>query len=303
MKSTMIVKAVLVALCLGLSGLPLLMAQNPQKNHHGMHPFYKPPTVPPKIQALRDPKYWAEQRKEVKALTNDAWVYEQWTGDDGPYAAARLNIDHALATTPPQALVARYAAHAKSRPNDPLAQFSWAYTVHDAIKSASFPAQDAENTRFAAQLALAEAPFPRTYNYARLRYLIWIQGGGGGPSHFLKGMAYRLLQKDPNDFPVLSGLIQIYSANHDKAAQQQGYALIQKTIKKYPGNPQVYDLLGGWYYFQYLSYHNPSDYRSAMASYQKALGMYPPQSARRGGLPQVMAFLTTRYHQISAGGP
>lgn len=301
MKSITAIQTGLIAFCLGLSGQPLLLAQAAPKASTGMHPYYKPPTVPPAIQRLRDPKYWAEQREEFKALTNDAWAQEQWTGNDAPYAVMRSRIESAVAAgQPPVALVSQYAGQAKKEPNNALAQFSWAYAVRLATKAA--PASKAmSDLLFAACVAIAETPPPHTYNYDRLRYLLWIQDGGGAPSHFLKDMSYRLLQRDPKDFPVLLGQSLIYTQNRDKADQQTGYALIQKMIKQYPGKPEVYDVLGCWYYTQYMFYHNPKNYHLAMSNYQRAIGMYPAASPRRAGLPNVMATLTQRYRQLNGG--
>ena len=244
------------------------------------------------------------QRKDFKALTDDTWAHEQWTSNDAPYVLVRSQIERAFARDEqPQLLVARYEAAAKSEPNNPLVQFGWAYTVRLATKSPSFHVEDTQDLLASVSVALAETPSPHTYAYDHLRYLIWLQWGGGGASHFLKDMAYRLLAKNPKDFPILMGLAGIYTQNRDAMAQQKGYALIQKMIKDYPNKPEVYDLLGCWYYFQYLSYRDPINYHLAMNTYQKALGMYPPQSTRREGLRQAMAFLTTRYHQMNAGGP
>lgn len=285
------------ALCFATLLAAQVVFAAPVSAPHKMHPDFKAPTVPPALQKLRDPKYWSGEKKKIDAVLNNDWLHQPWTGDDTPYAAARARIEREMGTTMPSALVAHYAGSAQAQPSDPLAQFAWVYALHKAVNVAGFPANDFEKTRFAAEVALAEAPSPHTYNYARLHYLIILQGGGG--DHFLKNMAYRLLKKDSNDFPVLAGLIAIDSQNRDKAAQKEGYSLIQKLTNKYPDRPQVYDMLGGWYYSQYLMYHRSTDYAQSMANYKRALAMYPATAARKAALPQVMAFLTTRYHQIS----
>ena len=216
----------------------------------------------------------------------------------------RLQVEQAFADdAQPQPLVSGYEAKAKKEPNNALAQFTWAYSVRLAEKSLAFHTANTQDYLDSANVALAEAPSPHTYNYDRLRYLLWIEEGGGAASHHLEGMAYRLLQKEPNDYPVLLGLSLIYTQNRDRVAEKKGYILIQKMIKTYPDKPDVYDLLGCWYYrrAQYMFYGNVPDYHQAIAYYQKALIMYPTDSVRRAQLPSVMAYLTTRYHQISGG--
>jgi hypothetical protein len=302
MKFKNISQAELTVFCLGLAGATFLAVQAAPKPKNGM-PFNSTPiTVSQELQKRRGPNYWPEQRKEFQAMTDNTWAQEQWTGGDTPYAAARSRIESVVAAgQAPEALAAQYAVQAKNEPNNAVAQFSWAYAVRLADKDS--PASKAASDRiFATCVEIAETPSPHSYNYDRLRYLLWLQWGNGAASHFLKDMAYRLLAKDPKDFPVLIGLASIYTQNKDKAAQQKGYALIQKMIHDYPSKPEAYDMLGGWYYTQYMFYHNPKNYHLAMSNHQKSLGMYPPASPRRAGLPEVMDFLTQRYHQISAGG-
>jgi tetratricopeptide (TPR) repeat protein len=300
MKSNTMARVVLVAFCLGVSGLPFLSIQAAPKSNNGE---YKPPILPPAIKRMQAPNFWKGQREEFKALTNDTWADEQWTGNDEPYITVRTQIEQAFdRNAQPKAVVTQYEESAKREPNNPLSQFGWAYAVRLATKSPSFLVDNTSDLLTSVNIALAEAPSPHTYNYDRLRYLIWLQWGNGAASHFLKNMAYRLLQRNPKDFPVLQGLASIYTQNEDKGAQKTGFSLIQKLIRNYPSKPEVYDMLGGWYYTQYMFYHNPKNYHLAMSNYQKALGMYPAASPRRAGLPEVMDFLTQRYHQISAGG-
>ncbi len=289
----------LLTFCVGATQIPMAWGQSAGNKKHSPQPQSIPSSMGYTKLSLKE---WKERKKISDALSNNSWLNESWTGDDAPYVAIRAQIEHAFNTATPQALVAQYAPAAKARPNDPLAQFAWAYAVHKAVTSAQYAVENADDVRFAAEVALAEAPFPRTYNFARLRFLITLQSPAGGGYHTLIGTAQRLLKKDPNDFPVMMGLIALNSQNSDPSAQKLAYALIQKAIKQYPSKPQVYDLLGGWHYAQYILYHNPHDYRLSLDNYQKAMNMYPMTASRRSAIPQVMDFLTRRYHQISNGG-
>lgn len=259
------------------------------------------PTIPLKgtPPPVRGHAYWQEQKKEVDALTNNTWIREQWTGNDAPFAAARAQIEKAEnAGQSPLSIVTRMSAQAKDNPNDTLMQFAWAYAVHLAFKT--MPTTKAVyDLLFPAELAIARAPQPHTYNYNRLHYLLWLDNAGGLPSYHLKDFGNRLLQKDPHDFPVLMDQVVIYTQNEDNTKKQTGYNLIQDMIKKYPSRPQNYDLLGFWYSNQYLCYHDPINYRQSINYYQKALEMYPRNSGRRADLPAVISDLTERYHQIS----
>jgi len=286
----------LLALCLGATQVPIALGQNVGNTKR---PLQSAPMPSSMGSTKLTHKEWSDRKKISDALSNNAWLNERWTGNDAPYAALRAQVERAFDTMTPQALVAQYAPAAKARPNDPIAQFAWGYAVHKAITSANYTVQNADDVRFAAEVALAETPFPQTYNFARLRFLIALQSPAGGGYHTLIGTAKRLLQKDANDFPVMMGLIALNSQNSDSAAQKAAYALIQKAIKQYPNKPQVYDMLGGWYYAQYILYHHPRDYHLSLDNYQRAMNMYPMTASRRSALPQVMDFLTRRYHQIN----
>lgn len=286
----------LLALCLGVTQVSVASGQTTGNTKRSPQSAPMPSSMGSTKLTYKE---WADRKKISDALSNNAWLNESWTGNDAPYATLRTQIERAFGTMTPQTLVAQYTPAAKARPDDPLAQFAWAYAVHKAITSANYTVQNADDVRFAAEVALAETPFPRTYNFARLRFLITLQSPAGGGYHTLIGTAQRLLKKDANDFPVMMGLIALNSQNSDPAAQEAAYALIQKSIKQYPNKPQVYDMLGGWYYAQYILYHHTRDYHISLDNYQRAMNMYPMTASRRSALPQVMDFLTRRYHQIS----
>ncbi len=278
--------------CLSLLGVTLLGGAMMKMN--------AAPPNKPASQDYTDPKYWAQQRIESRALSNDTWLNEKWTGNDAPYASLRNQINSAIATgTSPNELVAQYAPQAKRVPNNTLAQFAWAYTVWLQVKAIAFPQQQRLDLLRTVSVALALAPSPHTYNYDRMRYLIWLQFGGGAASHYLESMAYRLLAKAPQDFPVQLGLAAIYTQNEDRGQQKKGYAYIQQLIQGNPDKPEVYDMLGAWYYTQYLFYHAPENYRQAISYYQKAYTMYPVASARHAQLPHLIEMAEKRYHQIS----
>ena len=286
----------LLALCLAATQIPVALGQTAANKARVSQ---VPSTSSSMSSTQLAYKQWEERQKIGKALTNNAWLHESWTGNNAPYAAIRAQIDRAFDITSPKALVTRYAQAAKARPDDPLALFAWGYAVHKAITSSQFPPKDVETTLLAAEVALGEAPFPNTYDAARLRFMLILQGPFGDAYGNLIGTARRLLQTNPDDFPVKMGLIGFLSHSRDPSAQKEGYSLIQTVIKQDPNQPQGYDLLGGWHYVQYLMYHKPANYQSSMDNYQKAMNLYPMTASRRSALPQIMDFLTRRYHQIS----
>lgn len=251
---------------------------------------------------LQDPAYWAEQKRSSDAICNTTWANKPWTGNDAPYAAARAEIEQAFARgTKPETLVSQYETTAKRQPNNPLAQFSWGYALRLACKTPGYARATDQNYLNFVNTAIAEAPSANTYNYDRLRYLLWMQQGGGMASHYLKNLSVRLLQKDPQDFPIRMGQALIYTESDNQAERRHGYALIQGLIKQYPTKPELYDTLAGWYDWEFTHKHNKTDYDNAIAYYQKAMSMYPKDSLRRAQIPAVIQLVNRQRNYFKNG--
>jgi len=281
-----------VALGVVASALPIL-AQSPKRVF---------PMADIKKSAQQDTKYWASQKIIFQALNNYSWASKPWTGNDAPYAAARTEIEQAFAHgTKPETLVSQYESIAKHQPNNPVVQFSWGYAVRLADKSPGYARATDQNYLLSVNTAIAEVPSPHTYNYDRLRYLLWMQEFGGMASHYLKNLSVRLLKKDPQDFPIRMGQALIYSQNENEADRRHGYILIQGLIKQYPNKPELYDALACWYDTEYIFKHDNKEYESTLAYYRKAMSMYPKESLRKAQIPAVIELVNRQRNYFKNG--
>lgn len=60
------------------------------------------------------------------------WTHVPWTGDNGPYRAARLEIDQSmLSDTHFEETRGRFRAQALANPTDSLAFYRWAYATYE----------------------------------------------------------------------------------------------------------------------------------------------------------------------------
>jgi len=80
-----------------------------------VHPQFKSPVIP--------------EEREI-ARRDLTWVDRAWTGDNKPYHEIRTNIDNAiLSGKSADDLRQEYGLIAQQKPNDPKAQFAWAYAA------------------------------------------------------------------------------------------------------------------------------------------------------------------------------
>lgn len=99
-----------------------------------------------------------------------SWMAAPWNGSDKPYQQMRGTIDNAISGgRKPQELVEFYKLPALEHPNDPKAQFRWAYAAYIAAKQTDY--NQGEKILGSPRQALVLAPFPHSYEYARLIFL------------------------------------------------------------------------------------------------------------------------------------
>jgi hypothetical protein len=212
-----------------------------------------------------------------------AWTTEKWTGDDKPYSAARLRTEREVAAShDPLAVVARYKALAHDNPHNALAVFCWASAAYAAVP---FAASDNEYEKCVLGVldALAGAPSPHTYEYARMRYLIQLCGYWDMTD--LTSLGHRLLKTNIDDPDVLE---QVAVLTPDLTS---GVALVRKSIKIRPGRLNSYLHLGEIYY---ESGGNPGNRERAIENFKIYLSMSPRESDTRKWAVQTISYLNSK---------
>lgn len=122
------------------------------------------------------------------------WLVENWSGNDTVFAASRERIDQRLQDHSLSAAdLKSYKVSVEQTPQNSQAVFDWAYANYVAQKTSLLQGDIVSIGIF------ADAPSPKSYNYARLRFLI---AARDKPSAQLDRLGERLLRKNNKDFDV-----------------------------------------------------------------------------------------------------
>jgi len=195
------------------------------------------------------------------------WESEQWTGNDAPYAEAKVRIEREVdASRNPDSLVAAYRRKAQLCPKSPYAVFCWAVAYCEAPETTTSLSQSYANL-YSIVTALASAPSPRNYDYARIRY-IYEETGNWMGSYDLKVIADRLLAANKNDASVL------ISVAESSTNLPYALTLLDQAIKITPESSAAYWVLGNTYMAMWNSdTKNRELGRKAISAYKKFLSL------------------------------
>lgn len=220
-----------------------------------------------------------------------AWTKEAWTGNEANYRRLRRSIEGAVfqdrqtanrtanrqqtsrtrttqrpATQRTSQLVQSYRRAIGQKVSDPTNIFAWAYSSYRAAQID--PAFEAELAQ--AYQRLAREASPRTYEYARLRFLIEARSL---PRRQLLNVGRRLLSEGSDDFEVKFRLIEILRPGLSASEKQEALSYAADLIHQQPERPSVYTTLGGIYYRSWLVSKSSQDKNSAIAAYNRYLGL------------------------------
>ena len=205
------------------------------------------------------------------------WANEAWTGDDTPYQSIELEVDKSLITSwSISDLLQQASTQAQQKPVASKALFRWAYLARQVVRAQpktyfSYPAIQMIS------VVLAHGNSPKTYSYARLRFLVSDQNPA------FTELGERLLQRDPNDNSVKYYLSIDYSAlfskrsqrsrNHevDSQLKQRALTLAEQVIAASPADPDYRAALAAVYVASWDDKKNSQDAANGIAAYQKYL--------------------------------
>lgn len=226
-----------------------------------------------------------------------AWARAPWTGDDKPYQQIQKETDIALTSgLPVDNLLQQNKILAKQKPDDPQAQFGWAYVAWKAINTPRSPYDWQVSTKKIYGV-LTQAPSPKSYTYTRLQYLV------ARHSPDLTGVGERLLEHTPNDEEVMFRLcddyIEMFSSisgrTHtktvDSIAKGRALALANKLIDDKPTSAKYYSMLAAVYVSAWEISRNPDDAAKALAAYQTYLKLAPPDDTFRPQAKNIIGLL------------
>jgi len=213
--------------------------------------------------------------------TKDGWSWTKlsWAEDNSAYAAIRQKIEQQIAqSSDPPSVLAGYKLRAKADPTDPLAEFAYGYSaflvsVDDSV--------DVNVRKLAVQDVpdyLANAKFPNTYDYARLRFLTESIVSGGSP---LISVGFRLLNIHPNDRHVQYLCAQDLAYSGKKSNIESAIAYITGAMKQYPNDPVPYVKRAFMYMELQEIFGVQADKQKGIADYQAYVNMAPVTDTAR----------------------
>lgn len=248
-----------------------------------LHPQFKPAPIP---------------EEQVVAARSLSWVNKAnkaWTGDNKPYSQIRASIDTDIAKGQPvDNLRQQYGLVAQQKPDDPLAQFAWAYAARIASQSRTITSGKSYDDLWDVPEAMAHVPDPHTYDFYRLRFLLT------GDKTLLP-FANRLLSVDPNDIDVKVQIVNVYCTilhsywiypKISPEVKSIAIADCRRLIEAYPQNPRYYALLGSVYLASWDRSHDEEDRKSVIAACNQFLRMSPPTDKRLGNAQYLLKLLS-----------
>jgi len=209
-------------------------------------------------------------------------------GDDKPYQKLREDIySQLMAAKDAQPLLDQYRAEAEAKPKDPLAQFAWGYT---ALRTPALAGHENVTVDVSGLPdALAAAPFPRTYDYARLRFLAQAQVRPNGQ---LEDLGRRLLKRDPTDPAVMYQQISVLEQTPARPQNTEALRLARTLVEAYPDQLAYLRKLGNIYQESYMDFgFHKADAEAAIAVYQKYLQLAPPNDPTRAGIKRTIKIM------------
>ena len=219
------------------------------------------------------------------------WMEEKWNGDEAAYQKLRAVIEkNKREGKLTSDVIERYRLLHEKKQTDPSALYQWSY--------ASFEATQTNPPIFQAQLVspttFEEAPSPHTYEYDRLRFLVWAHYS---PHARFQSIGERLLRHTPNDNDVRYYLIQCYEPEHSEQEKQKALTLAQNLIHSAPYRPGAYSALAGIYFRLWMVNHQTKDGNKAVSAYQEYLYIAPKNYAWRRQAASIIGYI--RSHQAA----
>ena len=215
-------------------------------------------------QPSRVQRAYTSNAKQYKTFMS--FLNEPWTGNDKPFIAIRREVDALLASkklTP--AYLSRVRARALSKGATARDIFRWGYALFQSRYS-TFNFGLAASP-YEVRMALAQVPSPRSYQYARLRFLI---EGRANPNPEFAGLGRRLLRRNPNDYYVKFYAVWLLTTGTSmERAEALKYA--NELTKQYPTRAGSHNAMARVYYDRWRLSRQVSDANKSIAAYRRCL--------------------------------
>lgn len=213
------------------------------------------------------------------------WATEQWTGNEKPFIKMKREIDEAVSKKGlTRTTLEQYRKEAQEKPRDPAAQFRWGYALLQAPKAGMDFGSRYWRAYTPVISALAKAPSPRSYEYAKLRFLLMTLEYQHAP---LKNIGERLLRRDPQDVMVKSYLVRYLASSDSPPERKRALTYAQGIVKTNPKWLGGYSALGFVYMQNLFLYGDLSSADKAVNAYQQYLKLIPASQKTNRRLAQM----------------
>lgn len=214
------------------------------------------------------------------------WTSQTWAEDNKPYQQLRLSIHQVVVKgRSPGRLLSYWKSRAQANPQDPMAQFGWAYTSW-RIATWSPQYQQEYHDFTALPDALAGAPFPNTYDYARMRFLAQ---ASVRPTPQLEDAGERLLKRVPTDLDVKYEMIKVLQQISSLTANGEAVTLAQQLVAAAPKDILYRQTLCSVYLDRYLaSGFKKKDRDSTKSAIEDYLKLAPSNDVQRAGMERTL---------------
>lgn len=227
----------------------------------------------------------ALSQEEISVRQNLTWANQAWTNDDKKYQQIKNSVDKKIASgIKPDVLRIKYGVQAEAQRESPEAQFAWAYAAWKTIGSTPTSAQRIKYLEGVPE-ALAHVAFPRSYAFARLRFLTESDNPG------LRNLGERLTKRDPNDEAIKYQLMNVYDTilfrddlfkSIPPGVRENALAYSQNFIHAHPENPSYRAASGSLHLDLWKrNNHNRQEGDQAIADYQEYLHLAPENDGWR----------------------
>ncbi len=219
------------------------------------------------------------------------WMEEKWNSDEATYQKLRTATekDKREGKLTSDMIEGYRLLHEKKR-KDPIALYQWGYASFEATQVNPPISQ----VQLVSPMAFEEAPSPHTYEYDRLRFLVWAHYS---PHARFQTVGERLLGHASNDNDVRYYLIQCYDPEHSEQEKQKAVTLARNLVRSAPRRPGSYSVLAGIYFRLWMVNHQAEDANRAVSAYQEYLRIAPKSYAWRRQAENIIGYI--RSHQAT----
>ena len=254
---------------------------------------------------------WESRYKDAPDAAQWQWTQAPWDASDKPFIAIRKRIDEAVAKgQKPEVLARRFKELARmSAPGAPKfkifkrdakAQFAFGYSSYLAWQAIRL--QNNRRGRLAlvdVPFALEQPPFPRSYQYARLMFIV---ASISFQDQRLRWAGERLLKRNPNDYEVNKGLINVLidTTLLKEPERTQINRLFSKLLRRNPKDRLTWSAVGFFYYLRSRQTNRVEDVEKASNGYKRYLSLAPKTDEFRKTAKSYIAELEKRKKELAS---